>query len=250
MAKMKSLLRIVPGLLLMSLVSVPICYVKAQTSDDPKVIFSVAPVYSPIARAARVTGDVIVEVQIDRDGIVKSAQIIEGHPLFRQKVVDAALGWRFAQGPPTAGSRTVRLTFNFREDSQGEKEKDYVESVFVSPYRMELTYRHVKAPEITLLPRENGKIKVEECQLHHEIMEVDIVPISYGLPDFDSEDYKDYEKAEKILFPNANFTSFGGCADYGSKKGEVLYCRKCRAAELKWRKKRNLPEPIMKVTWR
>lgn len=235
-------------LVLFSMSPVSFFPAQAQSSDDPKVIFSVAPVYPLIAHIARVDGDCIVEVRIDRNGTVKSAQMIEGQPIFRQRVIDAASGWRFSPGSPTSGLRVAHLTFNFKEGPRGEKEQDYVDSVFVPPYRMELTYRQAKVPEVILLPREDGKIKVEECQLHHQMMEVDIVPIAYGLPNFDSEDYKEYEKAEEELFPNSNFTSFGGCVDYGTKKEEVLYCLKCREAESKWRKKHHLPQPVMKVT--
>ena len=42
------------------------------------------PVYPPIARAARIQGDVVIEVVIDREGKVVSEKILSGHPMLRQ----------------------------------------------------------------------------------------------------------------------------------------------------------------------
>ncbi len=75
----------------------------------------VAPVYPPVAKAAKVGGPVVVEVTIDEDGDVLSARALSGHPLLKDAAVKAALGWRFTPTELDGSAVSVvgTLTFNF-----------------------------------------------------------------------------------------------------------------------------------------
>jgi TonB family protein len=71
----------------------------------------VEPTYPPLARAARVSGTVVVEVTINTKGYVTSARALSGHPLLKEAAVAAARDWQFTPGEsPVIGT----LTFNFR----------------------------------------------------------------------------------------------------------------------------------------
>src|SRR5262249_47960519 len=48
------------------------------------------PAYPPLARAAKVTGNVVVEVTIDETGNVTAARAVSGHPLLKDAAVEAA----------------------------------------------------------------------------------------------------------------------------------------------------------------
>jgi TonB family protein len=48
------------------------------------------PIFPPLARAARVTGDVEIAVQIRQDGTVESAEVVKGHPLLKAAALDSA----------------------------------------------------------------------------------------------------------------------------------------------------------------
>jgi len=48
------------------------------------------PLYPPLARQARITGDVRVLVGIRRDGSVESAELLSGHPMLVQAALDSA----------------------------------------------------------------------------------------------------------------------------------------------------------------
>jgi TonB family protein len=50
----------------------------------------VAPVYPPLARQARITGDVKVQVSIGKDGSVRGAELISGHPMLAQAAIESA----------------------------------------------------------------------------------------------------------------------------------------------------------------
>jgi TonB family protein len=75
----------------------------------------VDPVYSPLAKAASVSGVVVVEIVVDEDGNVASVRALSGHPLLRDAAVEAARQWQFT--PTTLEGEAVSvvgtLTFNF-----------------------------------------------------------------------------------------------------------------------------------------
>lgn len=84
----------------------------------------VEPNYPPLAKAARVSGSVVVEVTLDEEGNVISARVISGHPLLKDAAVSAAKGWKFnptlLQGTPVKVIGTI--TFNFNLDHSREIE--------------------------------------------------------------------------------------------------------------------------------
>ena len=49
-----------------------------------------SPLYPPLARVARVSGDVEIALQIRQDGSVKSAYVVSGHPLLKAAALDSA----------------------------------------------------------------------------------------------------------------------------------------------------------------
>ena len=72
----------------------------------------VAPVYSPIARQARMQGVVRVEVSVDSEGVPGDVTAMEGHPILREYAVEAIKQWRFcSQGK---SPRKISLTFKFK----------------------------------------------------------------------------------------------------------------------------------------
>jgi protein TonB len=80
-----------------------------------KAISKPAPPYPAIAKAARASGTVTVQVTVDELGKVISAHAISGHPLLQQAAVQAAYGARFS--PTQLSGQPVKvtgvLTYNF-----------------------------------------------------------------------------------------------------------------------------------------
>ena len=76
----------------------------------------VEPSYPPLAKAARVSGAVVVEVTVDEAGNVISARAVSGHPLLKDAAVAAARGWRFTptqlSGTPVKVIGTITFNFN------------------------------------------------------------------------------------------------------------------------------------------
>jgi TonB family protein len=80
-----------------------------------KAVSMPKPAYPAVARAARASGTVTVQVTIDESGKVASARAITGHPLLQQAAVQAAYGARFS--PTLLSGQPVKvtgvITYNF-----------------------------------------------------------------------------------------------------------------------------------------
>ncbi len=78
-------------------------------------IKKVQPPYPPIAKAARASGAVQVQVVINETGEVIEASVIDGHPLLRDAALEAAKQWRFKPTELSGVPVKVQgiLTFNF-----------------------------------------------------------------------------------------------------------------------------------------
>jgi hypothetical protein len=95
---------------------------------------AVAPVYTPIAVLANVSGDVFVEVTIDADGKVRSTAAINGNKLLIHASLEAAKRWRFGQG---GADRKTVLKFSYRILPKGTPEED-LGAVFTPPLSIEV----------------------------------------------------------------------------------------------------------------
>jgi TonB family protein len=110
----------------------------SQSSEQPAVVSAAAPIFPPIAAAARAIGEVIVEVKINRAGEVTSTKTQGAHPLLRKACEIAAARWKFAPAGEGVGDRSARITFVFRITDK-EKPETEITPVFMPPYRVEVT---------------------------------------------------------------------------------------------------------------
>jgi len=103
----------------------------------------VEPVYPPLAKAARISGSVVIEVTADEEGNVISARAISGHPLLKDAAVSAAKRWRFTptilSGVPVKVIGT--LTFNFNLGDYYNEIEDLKAQIAVDPNSAELYYK-------------------------------------------------------------------------------------------------------------
>src|SRR3712207_8126518 len=64
-------------------------YTTLFRSLNGKAISKPQPAYPPIAKAARASGTVTVQILVDESGRVVSASAVSGHPLLQQAAVSA-----------------------------------------------------------------------------------------------------------------------------------------------------------------
>jgi len=75
------------------------------------------PKYPPLARTARISGDVKLELQLRPDETVSSVRVLSGRPILAPAAVESAKASRFAcYGCVLPATYTVTYTFGFRQD--------------------------------------------------------------------------------------------------------------------------------------
>ena len=82
----------------------------------PRVISSVQPIYPSIARQARVEGNVVVRIVIDKTGNVVDAKAISGPEMLRGAAVDALRQWKYEASRLNGEAISVQMlvTIQFR----------------------------------------------------------------------------------------------------------------------------------------
>src|SRR5262245_60783867 len=103
---------------------------KSGIALEQEAIKKVEPVFPPIAKAARASGEVKVEVTKDKAGKVISARVLSGHPLLRDAALTAARKWEFkptmASGKPAkvSGKTTVNFVLDYCTKPEDEADRD------------------------------------------------------------------------------------------------------------------------------
>ena len=72
--------------------------------------------YPPLARAARVQGDVVLNAIIDVNGQITNLQLVSGHPMRVPAAIDAVKQWRYKpyllNGQPVEVETTITVIFS------------------------------------------------------------------------------------------------------------------------------------------
>lgn len=88
----------------------------AQSDLEPMhVLKTVPPVYPGIARVRRLSGTVLVQVTVGKDGRVHNMQFMSGQPIFRDAAFDAVKQWLFRpamlNGQPIEQTTQIKVDF-------------------------------------------------------------------------------------------------------------------------------------------
>lgn len=91
-------------------IPLPVPTVRLQNSVPFRPEVFVQPVYPPLARMARIEGNVSFKFDVDANGSATNLSFTAGHPLLRGTIVDAVKGWRFPKG---ATGQEIEATVEF-----------------------------------------------------------------------------------------------------------------------------------------
>jgi protein TonB len=82
---------------------------------EGNVTHRVQPLYPPLARQARIQGQVVIRAVISRNGMIENLQVLSGHPMLVQAAIDAVKQWRyrpyFLNGEPVEVETQVTVNF-------------------------------------------------------------------------------------------------------------------------------------------
>ena len=85
--------------------------IRVSPGQGPGLIKKVEPRYPPIAQAARIEGNVVVDAVIRKDGTVSDVTVLSSsNKMFEQACVDAVRQWRFTPG---SSDVVLSVTVNF-----------------------------------------------------------------------------------------------------------------------------------------
>jgi outer membrane biosynthesis protein TonB len=108
-----------------------------QQQDVPAVTTAVAPNFPLIALHSHTSGETVIEVKINSEGAVTSAEAVSGSQVFVGSSRQIARRWKFAPKDKSR-IRTARLTFVYRLAPRGTP-ADELLPIFKPPYRVEVT---------------------------------------------------------------------------------------------------------------
>ena len=105
--------------------STPVAVPKVATPQKVRVsqgvsqgllIKKVQPPYPPLARQARIQGQVVLQADISKDGTIQNLRLISGHPMLAPSAIEAVKQWRFKPGLKNGKPVIVRaqIEVNFR----------------------------------------------------------------------------------------------------------------------------------------
>jgi protein TonB len=84
--------------------STPVAVPKVATPQKVRVsqgvsqgllIKKVQPPYPPLARQARIQGQVVLQADISKDGTIQNLRLISGHPMLAPSAIEAVKQWRY-----------------------------------------------------------------------------------------------------------------------------------------------------------
>jgi TonB family protein len=93
----------------------------------------VQPIYPPVARAARITGEVDLVLTVRTDGAVDSVVVTSGHPLLKESAVASARQSQFECRGCTGQFKKYRLVYTFNIEGECECEPRETPSIKKEP---------------------------------------------------------------------------------------------------------------------
>jgi len=104
--------------------STPVAVPKVATPQRVRVsagvtegllIHKVQPTYPPLARSARIQGQVVLQAVIGKDGTIQGLHAVSGHPMLTPAAIDAVKQWRykpyFLNGEPVEVDTQITVNF-------------------------------------------------------------------------------------------------------------------------------------------
>src|SRR4029079_16482809 len=87
----------------------------SQGVTEGLLMKKVQPTYPPLARSARIQGQVVLQAVIGKDGTIQNLRAISGHPMLTPAAIDAVRQWRykpyFLNGEPVEVDTQITVNF-------------------------------------------------------------------------------------------------------------------------------------------
>ncbi|HKS74846.1 MAG TPA: energy transducer TonB [Terriglobales bacterium] len=88
----------------------------SQGVSQGLLIRKVQPAYPPLARQARIQGNVVLTAEISKDGSIENLHLVSGHPMLAPAAIEAVKQWKykpyFLNGEPVEVETQVTVIFS------------------------------------------------------------------------------------------------------------------------------------------
>jgi TonB family protein len=105
-----------------------------ETTLSQHVDYHVAPVYPPIAKAARIQGTIVFQIQVDTTGKIESIKFVSGPLMLQQAAIDCLKQWTYhpfeKDGKPVEATGPVSIEFSLGKDGPTPKEEEIANRYF------------------------------------------------------------------------------------------------------------------------
>ena len=69
--------------------------VRISHMSEGDVVRKILPVYPPLARSARIQGQVVLQAVISKQGVIENLKLMSGHPMLVPAAIEAVRQWRY-----------------------------------------------------------------------------------------------------------------------------------------------------------
>jgi TonB family protein len=105
-------------LLFLSIAVLAVIEIEAQSVETahggPLLSKLYDPIYPPLARQARISGDVVLSLRIRQDGSIESVELVSGHPMLTVAAIESARASHFECTNCASTVPAYSLTYEFR----------------------------------------------------------------------------------------------------------------------------------------
>lgn len=63
--------------------------------SEGNLVHKILPTYPPLARSARIQGQVVLQAVISKQGVIENLQVLTGHPMLVPAAIEAVCQWRY-----------------------------------------------------------------------------------------------------------------------------------------------------------
>jgi periplasmic protein TonB len=88
----------------------------SQGVSQGLLIKKIQPAYPPLARQARIQGQVLLQAEISKDGTIQNLRLISGHPMLAPSAIEAVKQWRYKpyylNGEPVEVETQITVIFS------------------------------------------------------------------------------------------------------------------------------------------
>src|SRR3954466_7069854 len=87
----------------------------SQGVSQGLLVRKVNPAYPPLARQARIQGQVVLQAEISKDGSIANLRLVSGHPMLAPAAIEAVKQWKykpyFLNGEPVEVETQIQVNF-------------------------------------------------------------------------------------------------------------------------------------------